>query len=427
MSYDYLIYNTIILYIKAQYLQIMEHLLSNPNNLSILSNPNNPNNPYNPFCFSNRTDNIDQSNLSNPMVNTNTIDINTNGRVSFYEFDCDKTMYMTSYSIDELYDVLSNILNEDKITKGNDKCTNILIQDVIFNKMDLNMLFLNVDKDDINEPLFFTTKKFVVFFIDKLKGVVTKNKIYLAINECEHKYIHKVIQFLETLDTDEYFFEYFAYYSLLNTIYFENDSYINYMAIKTKNALEKINRTNNFSFESQNTLRKMKNEYTKKINNVSKIEKKLSDFIQDRHKIAKIIFLKEKFTANNSIFIKISDNIVNLFETYIYHFKRLSNKLDTCLVEIKHCEENVLSKTNYSRNNLMILNMIISILMIAISFCSYITGLFGMNLDNVKDLQPINGIFNGVVVSTIIFIPIATFLTIFILSKLNYFSLNFVK
>lgn len=42
---------------------------------------------------------------------------------------------------------------------------------------------------------------------------------------------------------------------------------------------------------------------------------------------------------------------------------------------------------NYSQNEILILNTAMTILACAIGFSGYITGGFGMNLDNTKDLQ----------------------------------------
>jgi Mg2+ and Co2+ transporter CorA len=43
---------------------------------------------------------------------------------------------------------------------------------------------------------------------------------------------------------------------------------------------------------------------------------------------------------------------------------------------------------NYSQNEILILNTILTILACSISFGGYLTGAFGMNLDNAETLQP---------------------------------------
>jgi phage shock protein PspC (stress-responsive transcriptional regulator) len=55
-----------------------------------------------------------------------------------------------------------------------------------------------------------------------------------------------------------------------------------------------------------------------------------------------------------------------------------------------------------------------------IGLCGYVARIFGMNLDNVRYLQPIQGVFNGVVISTIIFIPVMTLIIVSGLKKYDY-------
>jgi Mg2+ and Co2+ transporter CorA len=111
------------------------------------------------------------------------------------------------------------------------------------------------------------------------------------------------------------------------------------------------------------------------------------------------------------------EKMSSLFEGYLFDYTNLLFKMNGLNDKIEHEEEYAILKLSLIHNQLMMINMIISILTCVIGFCAYVTGLFGMNLDNVQYIQPVPGVFNGVLISTIVFIPIVTFLVIWILKQ----------
>jgi Mg2+ and Co2+ transporter CorA len=62
-------------------------------------------------------------------------------------------------------------------------------------------------------------------------------------------------------------------------------------------------------------------------------------------------------------------------------------KLDLLLTLIDTEESLFRLQLNYSQNEILILNTILTILACSISFGGYLTGAFGMNLDNTDTLQ----------------------------------------
>jgi Mg2+ and Co2+ transporter CorA len=62
-------------------------------------------------------------------------------------------------------------------------------------------------------------------------------------------------------------------------------------------------------------------------------------------------------------------------------------KLDLLLTLIDNEESLFRLQLNYSQNEILILNTILTILACSISFGGYLTGAFGMNLDNTDTLQ----------------------------------------
>lgn len=75
---------------------------------------------------------------------------------------------------------------------------------------------------------------------------------------------------------------------------------------------------------------------------------------------------------------------------------------------ITYIDGQALMQLDTARNNLLTLNTTISVLSVAIAFSAYITGAFGMNLDQTRWLQHVSGGFTGVVVCTLALIFISS-------------------
>jgi hypothetical protein len=62
-----------------------------------------------------------------------------------------------------------------------------------------------------------------------------------------------------------------------------------------------------------------------------------------------------------------------------------------------------------SRNELLIANTALAVLACSIGFSAYLTGVFGMNLDNTVYLQFVKGGFAGIFAGTFVLIPLVFF------------------
>mmetsp|Transcript_22480 Transcript_22480/g.32815 ORF Transcript_22480/g.32815 Transcript_22480/m.32815 type:complete len:644 (-) Transcript_22480:212-2143(-) len=94
----------------------------------------------------------------------------------------------------------------------------------------------------------------------------------------------------------------------------------------------------------------------------------------------------------------------NLFEAcmdkYIMDCEAILSQLDVLFKLIDNEESLFRLQLNYSQNEILILNTVLTILACAIGFGSYLTGAFGMNLDNTVTLQEKKHSFVVVLVST---------------------------
>ena len=90
------------------------------------------------------------------------------------------------------------------------------------------------------------------------------------------------------------------------------------------------------------------------------------------------------------------------------------------MTSIHNAEESENLRLDMARNQLLILNVVLTVTTVVIGFCGYITGIFGMNLDQTTWLQDVYGIFTVVFVSTLLFIIIGGCSLVCFLMKYEY-------
>lgn len=65
-----------------------------------------------------------------------------------------------------------------------------------------------------------------------------------------------------------------------------------------------------------------------------------------------------------------------------------------------NAEDLVTLKLDIARNELLTANTTLAVAAVGVGFSAYITGIFGMNLDNTETIQQTKGLFAGIVVMT---------------------------
>ena len=109
------------------------------------------------------------------------------------------------------------------------------------------------------------------------------------------------------------------------------------------------------------------------------------------------------------------DEMEELLESYLIDCNSLEAKITYLRSQIQSAEELVSLRLDTSRNELLIANTALAVLACSIGFGAFITGVFGMNLDNVEYLQPKQNLFAVVSVTScaligFLFVGIMTYL-----------------
>jgi hypothetical protein len=94
----------------------------------------------------------------------------------------------------------------------------------------------------------------------------------------------------------------------------------------------------------------------------------------------------------------------NSLFTAMAHIDNITYKSIVERVEIRHAQESEMLKVGVARIRMARVHTFLAVITCAIGFCAYITGIFGMNLDQTIWLQDIYGVFTGVVISTMLFL-----------------------
>jgi len=110
------------------------------------------------------------------------------------------------------------------------------------------------------------------------------------------------------------------------------------------------------------------------------------------------------------------DEFMNLCESYANDYTTLRSKLEYLRLKIQYIEEAMQFRLDSSRNQLLIIEMNLEILMVTIAIGTYITSLFGMNLDSgLEDTDTTFWII--VVISSMIILCTTIFLFMFYYRK----------
>jgi Mg2+ and Co2+ transporter CorA len=90
----------------------------------------------------------------------------------------------------------------------------------------------------------------------------------------------------------------------------------------------------------------------------------------------------------------------------LFQIRTLSSPILTCLLSV--CLSQMSLKLDTSRNELLMANTTLTIATVAIGFSAYVTGVFGMNLDQTTTIQNVYGIFEAVFTVTFALIFVIT-------------------
>jgi Mg2+ and Co2+ transporter CorA len=102
------------------------------------------------------------------------------------------------------------------------------------------------------------------------------------------------------------------------------------------------------------------------------------------------------------------EEIEELLESHLMDCNSLGEKLAYLMVTMQNAEDLMSLKLDTNRNELLMANTTLTIATVAIGFSAYVTGVYGMNLDQTITIQNVYGLFETVFAVTFALIFIIT-------------------
>eukprot|EP01035_Chromulina_nebulosa_P027431 gene27431-36084_t len=169
--------------------------------------------------------------------------------------------------------------------------------------------------------------------------------------------------------------------------------------------------------EIQEKMRTLKNELSVMLSRTVGSKNVLAAITEDEEEMAlmNLTLLKRKYPLVPEIRAT-HDAMEELLEAYLIDFNSLETKMNNLKGQIQSAEELVSLRLDTSRNELLIANTALSILACSIAFSAYITGVFGMNLDNVDTIGNTPNLFYAI-----------TAFTLFLMFALFFALLSYLK
>eukprot|EP01034_Spumella_vulgaris_P036986 gene36986-45622_t len=109
-------------------------------------------------------------------------------------------------------------------------------------------------------------------------------------------------------------------------------------------------------------------------------------------------------------------DIEPLMDSVLIDFRSMENQAETLLRKLVYIEQSVNLRLDTSRNELLYATTVMSVFASTVAFSGYITGAFGMNLDNVDFIQPVKGTFWAVFITSFLLFITSAVLILCVLS-----------
>jgi magnesium transporter len=173
--------------------------------------------------------------------------------------------------------------------------------------------------------------------------------------------------------------------------------------------------------EAQEKMRNLKNYMSQMTSRLSAYQRTLEGIVDDEESMAlmNLTLLHTqprlyKFPLSNDL-LSTHEEVQELLENHLSDYSTGEIKLEYLKVQMQSAEELVSLRLDTARNQLMVANTTLQVLSIAIGIGAFVTGIFGMNLDNVYTLQEVSGLFHEVWAVTIFVIIVGFFTSIWYL------------
>lgn len=204
-----------------------------------------------------------------------------------------------------------------------------------------------------------------------------------------HEHMHVMVEDDDVFGTGQISsFELRAYKAMFATVTsLHTQEYISVQS-KVEKVLKKFRSLKSINVELQEHIRMLKNTVSSQAVKVNAYRRLFKDLINSDDDVAlmNLSLLKERPNLYNK---PLSPDILNsheeitiLVESYLMDYNTLETKLEFLRAQIQNAEELMSFRLDTSRNELLIVDMTLAIVMVTLAAGTYVTSIFGMNLNS---------------------------------------------
>lgn len=259
----------------------------------------------------------------------------------------------------------------------------------------------------------------VVIGIDRMRSVITSDRLIFFVPSGADSMLVSIEASLKNWDAFSVPFEWHAIDSVMRAVMNEDIQRMALLSQRAQEVVEKLAKRAIMSLDTQDKLRRIKFDIPRFVSHAEGIHQSIAAVVSDED-------VNETFPKQISMFHKPSESFFSiesasdLFEICLAEYSQMLSNAEMCADMIRNAEESENLRLDLARNQLLIVNIVLSVLTCAIGFCAYVTGIFGMNLDQTLWLQDVYGVFTGVVISTLLFMVIVGAGVVYLLMYFEY-------
>eukprot|EP01038_Epipyxis_sp_PR26KG_P010484 gene10484-14087_t len=267
-----------------------------------------------------------------------------------------------------------------------------------------------------------TSKKLILIVpdgADSILEIISQHMKDWSLHSISNNYDH------HSLHENKPLFEYHAYEALLTAVKSVDEQDYTRLNTEIQSLLIQLNKAAVISSLPLFHLRKLKNELFTLLTRLVNNRNILQDLVEDDEEMAlmNLTYLHEKpilykYPLQSDILDK-HGIIEEMLESYLLDFCGMISIIENIRLSIQNTEELISLRLETARNKLLITNSTLSLFNCSVAFAAYISGLFGMNLDNVILLMPIKHFFVSLFVVSFAFIFVSYYVAIRLLKRLD--------
>jgi magnesium transporter len=245
-----------------------------------------------------------------------------------------------------------------------------------------------------DEAIVIVRKHVVLIAFDPLRVVIMADRIILIIPDGADSLLNLIQESMKAWvlgnnDKNNEVglpFESHAYEAIIATVLALQNQEYDIIHDRIQRILNEYKSTSTMPIDTQETMRLYKNKVISQTAKVRAFRNSLSALLENEEDLALMNLTKLKITPSlydvplSTALLDTHEEIEVLLESYLSDYTTLETKLSVLQMQIQNAEELLQLRLDTSRNQILVVEMIISVITCSLSFGSFIGSMFGMNL-----------------------------------------------